>query len=54
MKILGEDHPDTWKSLSDLSISYCIIGDEEKYKELTEKIYQNSVKNLGEDHPDTR
>lgn len=50
---LGDDHPDTIKSLSDLAEAQFKIG---KYKSscvLYERVYETSRRVLGEAHPDT-
>jgi tetratricopeptide (TPR) repeat protein len=52
-KILGEDHPDTLKSMSDLSIVYISLGRQSDSVKLDEAILALRMKKLGNDHPDT-
>jgi CHAT domain-containing protein len=52
-ELLGEQHPDTLKSLSKLAAVYKSMGHLKKALPLFEKSYRLSEKVLGEQHPDT-
>ena len=50
---LGEEHPDTLSSLSNLALTYGDLGNYQKALELQEKAYTLCCRILGEEHPDT-
>ena len=52
-KLLGEEHPDTLRSLNNLVLAYGKVGNYEKSLELCEEVYEKSCKVLGKEHPDT-
>ena len=50
---LGEDHPDTLASASNLAVSLCAAGEYQAARELGEDTLARRRRVLGEDHPDT-
>jgi hypothetical protein len=52
-KILGEDHPETLRSMSNLACDHWLIGDFHSAKELGIIVLKKRTETLGEDHPDT-
>ncbi|WP_343018457.1 CHAT domain-containing tetratricopeptide repeat protein, partial [Catenibacterium mitsuokai] len=52
-EILGEKHPDTLTSLSNLAISYFYLGNYNKACELQNIVYNIGKEILGKNHPDT-
>jgi Tetratricopeptide repeat len=50
---LGEDHPDTLTSASNLAVDLSGLGEYEAARELDEDILARRRRILGEDHPDT-
>ena len=52
-KILGEEHPETLTSLSNLAVAYGDLGNYEKCLELHKESYRKRCKVLGEEHPET-
>ncbi|KAJ7697794.1 P-loop containing nucleoside triphosphate hydrolase protein, partial [Mycena rosella] len=53
IKILGEDHPDTLISMSNLAIGYSRLGEFQRSKDLGTQVLEKRTTILGEDHPDT-
>jgi hypothetical protein len=51
---LGEDHPDTLKSMNNLAIDYSDAGRRTEALQLTAQVVELRKNKLGEDHPDTR
>jgi len=51
--VLGEDHPDTLASASNLVMILGRVGEEQAARELAEDILARRRRVLGEDHPDT-
>lgn len=52
-RVLGEEHPDTLKSMNGLAISYFRIGERQKAQEMFEQTLELRKRVLGEEHPDT-
>ena len=52
-RILPKNHPDTLESLDDLALTYSLLGEHEKAREIYEKLYTIRVKTLGEHHSET-
>ena len=52
-KFLGQEHPLTLTSMSNLASTYRGLGDLEGAKELQERVYEVFRRLLGEEHPDT-
>ena len=52
-RILGEEHPDTLASMSDLAIIYRVQGRTGEAAALQEEVLQKRRRILGEEHPDT-
>ena len=52
-RVLGEAHPDSCYSLSNLAAAYDNLGDYQKALELAERVYSLRFKVLGAEHPDT-
>ena len=50
---LGEEHPDTLRSMNNLAISYSDLGRRNEAVELREQVLEASKRSLGEEHPDT-
>jgi tetratricopeptide (TPR) repeat protein len=50
---LGEEHPDTLLSISNLALTYSQQGKMDKAAELQEKVLEAGRRILGEEHPDT-
>ena len=50
---LGEEHPDTIRTLNNLAGTYSKLGDRRRALELEEKVYSLRCRILGEEHPDT-
>jgi len=50
---LGEDHPDTWTSASNLAMLLGRVGEHQAARELGEDTLARRRRVLGEDHPDT-
>jgi hypothetical protein len=51
--VLGEDHPDTLTSMSNLAVTRRALGDPESARQLHEQALAGRRRVLGEDHPDT-
>ena len=52
-RVLGEDHPDTLTSASNLVMLLGRLGEHQAARELAEDILARRRRVLGEDHPDT-
>ncbi len=52
-RILGEDHPDTLTSASQLGLLLWYLGDYRQARQLQDDTFTRSRRILGEDHPDT-
>jgi hypothetical protein len=52
-RILGEDHPSTLTSASNLAVELRQMGEYERARELDEDTLARRRRVLGEDHPDT-
>jgi hypothetical protein len=52
-RVLGEDHPDTWTSASNLVMILGRVGEYQAARELAEDILARRRRVLGEDHLDT-
>ena len=52
-RCLGEDHPRTRVSMSNLALTLCEQGNLPRAMELQEKVLESRCRILGEDHPDT-
>ena len=52
-RVLGEDHPDTLLSASNLAVSLRDVGETAAARELDEDTLARRRRVLGEDHPDT-
>ena len=52
-RVLGEDHPDTLRSASNLAIDLSYLGEYQAARELDEDTLARRRRVLGEDHPDT-
>lgn len=50
---LGEDHPDTLESASNLALDLCALGEYQQARELDEDTLTRSRRVLGENHPST-
>ncbi|MGH3708731.1 MAG: FxSxx-COOH system tetratricopeptide repeat protein, partial [Pseudonocardiaceae bacterium] len=51
--VLGEDHPDTLESASNLAVNLSELGQYEQARHLDEDLLTRRRRVLGEDHPDT-
>ena len=51
--MLGEDHPDTLISASNLAVDLTSLGEHQAARELDEDTLARRRRVLGEDHPDT-
>jgi hypothetical protein len=51
--VLGEDHPDTLTSASNLAVDLHELGETQAAQELHEDTLARRRRVLGEDHPDT-
>ena len=51
--VLGEDHPDTLHSASNLAADLRALGEHERARQLDEDTLTRRRRVLGEDHPDT-
>ena len=52
-RVLGEDHPDTLGSVSNLAVGLYVLGEYQAARELDEDVLARRCRVLGEDHPDT-
>ena len=52
-RVLGEDHPDTLASASNLAVDLRDLGEDQAARELDEDTLARRRRVLGEDHPDT-
>ncbi|KAJ7700632.1 P-loop containing nucleoside triphosphate hydrolase protein [Mycena metata] len=52
-QILGDHHPDTLRTMGNLSSSYSGLGEHQKAKELQGIVLEKRKRLLGENHPDT-
>ena len=52
-RILGEDHPDTLRSMANLAVTYSRQGREGEAEELLVRVVEIRKRVLGEEHPDT-
>jgi hypothetical protein len=52
-RVLGEDHPDTLASATNLVMLLGAVGEDQAARELGEDILARRRRVLGEDHPDT-
>jgi hypothetical protein len=52
-RTLGEEHPDTLRSMHNLAIRYSKVGRRQEALELMEKVVLASKRTLGDEHPDT-
>ncbi|MFD4746998.1 tetratricopeptide repeat protein, partial [Streptomyces rubiginosohelvolus] len=52
-RVLGEDHPDTLGTASNLAINLSAVGLMEEARDLGEDTLARRRRVLGEDHPDT-
>ena len=52
-RVLGEDHPDTLASATNLVMLLGRVGEDQEARELAEDILARRRRVLGEDHPDT-
>ena len=52
-RILGDDHPDTLTSASQLGMVLWYLGDYQQARQLLSDTLARSRRVLGEDHPDT-
>ncbi|KAM0714759.1 hypothetical protein Q7P37_009776 [Cladosporium fusiforme] len=52
-QVLGEEHPDTLTSKSNLALAYQYLGQYDKAAELGEQVLEIGKRVLGEEHPDT-
>ena len=52
-RILGDDHPDTLTSASQLGLILWYLGDYQQARQLLNDTFTRSRRILGEDHPDT-
>jgi tetratricopeptide (TPR) repeat protein len=50
---LGEEHPDTLVSMSNLALYYYRLGNSRKAAEMEERCWEAKKTQLGEEHPDT-
>lgn len=53
MRTLGEKHPDTLTSMSNLATRYSNLGRTQEAFELSEKVLQTMRRTLGKGHPNT-
>jgi hypothetical protein len=53
MRILGEEHPDTLRSMQSLAISYDSAGRLAESLEIFEQVFEARKRVLGEEHPST-
>ena len=53
LKILGEEHPDTLKSISNLALIYRNQGRWKEAEELQVRVMEIRKRMLGEEHPGT-
>ena len=51
--VLGQEHPDTLTSMSNLALTYQSQGRWKEAEELEVQVMQTSLTVLGEEHPDT-
>jgi alkylhydroperoxidase family enzyme len=52
-RTLGEEHPETLRSMHKLAIRYSEVGRRQEAMELTEKVVTARKRTLGEEHPKT-
>ncbi|KAJ7720422.1 hypothetical protein B0H16DRAFT_389270 [Mycena metata] len=52
-QVLGDNHPDTLRTMSNLGTSYSALGKHEKAKELKGLVLEKQTHLLGDNHPDT-
>ncbi len=52
-RILGDEHPNTFISISKLADTYSDLGQRDETAELKEKVLEVRKGMLGEEHPDT-
>ena len=52
-RILGEEHPDTLRTMHNLASSYQSLGRTKEAAEMQEKVLEVRRRILGEEHPDT-
>ncbi len=52
-RTLGEEHPDTLRSIYSLAISYRDVGRPQEALELAERVVEARKRTLGEEHPNT-
>ncbi|MCJ1255882.1 Kinesin light chain 3 [Lignoscripta atroalba] len=52
-RILGDEHPDTLKSMNNLACSYSDLGQRQEALKLSEQVLKVSKRILGDEHPDT-
>ena len=53
-RALGEDHPDTLVSATNLAVILRALGETQAARELAEDTLTRRRRTLGEDHPDTQ
>ena len=52
-RVLGEEHPDTLRSMNNLAITPYYMDDRDGAVRLLRKCLDGRIKKLGEEHPDT-
>ncbi|KAJ7919409.1 hypothetical protein B0H13DRAFT_2268514 [Mycena leptocephala] len=52
-QLLGENHPDTLRTMGNLAITYSHLGEHQKAGELNAIVLEKQKQLLGENHPDT-
>jgi len=51
--VLGEEHPDTLRSLNNLALTYARLGRPDEASQMHEQVLEKRRQILREDHPDT-
>jgi hypothetical protein len=52
--VLGDDHPDTLRSMSNIAETRRALGDLDGARQLHEQVLAGRQRMLGDDHPDTQ
>ncbi|KAJ7798192.1 P-loop containing nucleoside triphosphate hydrolase protein [Mycena olivaceomarginata] len=52
-QVLGDDHPDTLRTMGNLAWTYLDLGEHQKAKELNLTVLEKQKQVLGDNHPDT-